>query len=136
MTGKKKRSLCRKKIKAKGFSGSRRQEKSSEEAKAKAREPLIDQSKPGPSLEQFDAICFSRKKMKLHVSTDESSGNSEEETETEVDVRGYRLKRIHHQSPPRNTNTMEVSPCEPMDITIGRLKKSDITYIVCDISPG
>ena len=31
---------------------------------------------------------------------------------------------------------MEVSPCELIDITIGRMKKSDITYIVLDISPG
>lgn len=97
---------------------------------------MIDQSKPGPSHEQFDAICFSRKKMKLHVSTDESSGNSEEETETEVGVRGYRLKRIYHQFSPQYTNAMEVSPCELIDITIGRLKKSDITYIVFDFSPG
>ena len=64
---------------------------------------MIDRSKPSPSLEQSDALSddfrkesdqplsFSRKKMKPHVSTDESSGNSDEETETGVDVSGYRL---------------------------------------------
>ena len=30
----------------------------------------------------------------------------------------------------------EVSLCELIDITIDRMKKSDITYIVFDISPG
>lgn len=68
----------------------------------------IDRSKPGPSLEQCDALSddfseesdqplsFSRKKMKLHVSTDESPGNSDEKTEAGDDVSGYRLMDLNN----------------------------------------
>ena len=37
-------------------------------------------------------------KMKLHVSTDESPGNSDEKTETGVDVSGYRLMDLKNLS--------------------------------------
>ena len=68
----------------------------------------IDRSKPGPSLEQCDALSddfseesdqplsFSRKKMKLHISTDEFPGNSDEKTEAGDDVSGYRLMDLNN----------------------------------------
>ena len=52
MTGSKKRSRYRKKRRGKGFGGSRRKEKSKDEASVKTREPVIDQPSPGTSLER------------------------------------------------------------------------------------
>ena len=106
MTGSKKKSRYRKKRRGKGFGGSRRKEKSRDEASVETREPVIDQPSPGTSLERSglsDAladesgedsdrpISSSRKKMKLEISSDESSSSSAEETEAVVDTSGYRL---------------------------------------------
>lgn len=103
MTGKKKQSSYRKVRKGKGFGGSRRREKSSEKTPAKESDAteLID--RPSGLFDQSDVsdessadksdkpLSSSRKKMKLHLSTDESSGSSDEETKIEVDSSGYRL---------------------------------------------
>lgn len=106
MTPKAKSCTVGKKRRCKGFGGSRRRDKSTDEASVKAREPVIDQPRPGTSPERSDLsdaladesgensdqpISSSRKKMKLDISTDESSGNSAEEIEAVVDTSGYRL---------------------------------------------
>ena len=113
MTGSKKRSRYRKKRRGKGFGGSRRKEKSIDEVFVKTREPVIDQPRPGTSLERSDLsdalanesgkdsdqlISSSRKKMKLDISSDESSGSSAEETKAVVDTSGYRLVDLKNLS--------------------------------------
>ena len=103
----------RKKRKGKGFGGSRRSVKSSKEAPVKDSE-LNDRSRPGTSatkLETSDVsdssedsgqsdqpLSSSRKKMKLYISMDESSGSSDDDNETEVDTVGYRLINLKNLS--------------------------------------
>ena len=113
MVGTGKRSSYRKKRKGKGFGGSRRSVKSSKKAPVKESE-TNDRSRPGTSVTELEIsdvsdssedsgqrdqpLSSSRKKMKLHISTDESSGSSDDDNETEVDTVGYRLVDLKNLS--------------------------------------
>ena len=75
----------------------------SEKTPAKESDAIELINRPNVSFDQSDVLdessanesdkplSCSRKKKKLHLSTDESSGSSDEETKIEVDSSGYRL---------------------------------------------
>ena len=49
-------------------------------------------------VKEINRLVPLEKKMKLHISTDESSGSSDDDNETEVDTVGYRLVDLKNLS--------------------------------------